>query len=216
MLISLGFSCQTRFMIDALSPGGRRNPFDFNITGRAALVAALASDGASLRHGAEDAAPYRMPVEGREGIFVRGMYFWHDYPLAGDGLTLHPDWRAEIVRVNEKYAALWGRFAARLRDGGEKVLVLSNAQKNLGEFAADAADFSRRFGLGRQAFAEIAAALDAFGAKNYRLVFLSRTAAEVEETAGLRDGRLDHRFAGPLRLRPDAATAARLLSWPRD
>jgi hypothetical protein len=136
------------------------------------------------------------------------MYFWHDYPLADDKLSLAEGWQSEIGRVNEKYAALWSRLAQLLRSDEDKTLVLSNSQHNLGQFAADDADFSARFGLGRQAFDDITAALDRFGATRYRLLFLTRSIADLDETITLRDPRLEHRLVGILSLRPDHRVAA--------
>ena len=203
MLISLGHSCQTRFVLDDLDASARRMPFDFNITTRQALVRALETDGAALRHDEGTARVYRMRTEGREGIAVGGLYFWHDYPLAADKLRLAEGWQREIARVNEKYTALWGRLSELLRSDMPKTLVLSNSQHNLGQFSDGAEDFDRRFGLGRDAFVEIAAALDAHGARSYRLLFLSRSIADLAQTANLGDDRLDHRFVGTLSLRPD-------------
>jgi hypothetical protein len=150
-------------------------------------------------------------AEGRHGVEVGGLYFWHDYPLAEDKLALRCDWRNDIARVNEKYVALWQRFAGLARSVEPKTFFLSNSQHNLGQFAHDQADFDSRFGLGRAAFEEISSALDAFGARNYRLLFLSRSIHEVEETAEMEDVRLDHRFSGRLSLRPDPTILSRLL-----
>lgn len=213
MLISLGHSCQTRFMIDIMGgEGQRRMPFDFNITTRRALINALATDGASLRHCPERAATFVTETEGRHGVEIEGLYFWHDYPLADDKLALRCDWRNDMARVNEKYAALWQRFTALARSDEAKTFFLSNTQHNLDQFATDRADFDEKFGLGLAAFNEISSALDAFGARNYRLRFLSRSIREVEETAGLSDERLDHRFSGKLSLRPDPAILSRLFA----
>lgn len=208
MLLSLGHSCQTRFIIDAIDPSGRRMPFDFNITTRPALLRALATDGASLCHDEDGAAVFSMPSDGRQGVDVGGLYFWHDYPLAEDKLSLADGWQHEIARVNEKYLALWSRLSAVLRTDEPKTIMFSNSQHNLGQFAADDADFAARFGLGRQAFDEIAHALDAFGARNYRLLFLTRSVADFAETLDLADPRLDHRFVGVLSLRPDQRVPA--------
>lgn len=208
MLVSLGHSCQTRFILDDLDAPGRRMPFDFNIATRQALVAALATDGASLAHDEGTATVFRMASDGREGVEASGLYFWHDYPLAEDRLSLADGWQREFGRVNEKYAALWTRLAALLRSDDEKALVLSNSQHNLGQFAGSETDFHHRFGLGAEAFSDISTALDAFGAKNYRLLFLTRSAAEFAETAMLDDPRLDHRLVGTLSLRPDRRVAA--------
>ena len=216
MLVSLGYSCQTRFMIDMLHADQQRQPFDFNITSRPALISALATDGASLAHTAERVTTFMTRKEGRQGIEICGMHFWHDYPLQQDKLSLHPAWQEKIADVNAKYTHLWKRFSALIRSGEPKTFVLSNAQRNLTEFAADAAEFERKFGLGRQAFDEIAGALDAYGACNFTIKFLSRTIEETHQTADLPDDRLDHRFAGELGLRPDPALAAQLLSIAKE
>lgn len=208
MLISLGHSCQTRFIIDAIDPAGRRMPFDFNITTRPALIRALETDGASLRHDEGDADVFSMPGDGRQGLDVGGLFFWHDYPLAEDKLSLADGWQREIARVNEKYAALWSRLSAALRSDQPKTLALSNSQHNLGQFAAGDEDFAGRFGLGRHAFETLIQALENFGARNYRLLFLTRSMSEFAETARLDDSRLDHRFVGILSLRPDPRVAA--------
>ena len=211
MLLSLGHSCQTRFIIDTIDPSSRRMPFDFNITSRAALIRALETDGTSLRHDEDIATVFSMPVDGRQGLDVGGLYFWHDYPLADDRLRLADGWQREIARINEKYAALWSRLSAALRSDEPKTLVLSNSQHNLGQFAADDAEFASRFGLGRNAFDALVHALDGHGARNYRLLFLSRSLQEFAETATLTDPRLDHRFVGMLSLRPDPRIAASIM-----
>ena len=208
MLVSLGHSCQTRFILEDLDGASRRMPFDFNITTRSALLDALETDGASLQHDESTANVFRMASDGREGIEVGGMYFWHDYPLAQDKLGLAEGWQKEIPRVNEKYAALWSRLSMLLRSNEEKTLVLSNSQHNLGQFAEGDEDFNIRFGLGHSAFQNITAALDRHGAQNYRLLFLTRSIADFAETVALRDPRLEHRLVGILSLRPDHRVAA--------
>jgi hypothetical protein len=207
MLISLGHSCQTRFILDAIDPSTRRMPFDFNITPRAALLAALDSDGQSLRHDEDGATPFREPKEGREGIAAAGMFFWHDYPLAEDRLRLADGWQRDIDRVNAKYVALWGRLSALLRSDEPKTLALSNSQHNLGQFADGPPGFAADFGLDRKSFLDLAAALDRHGARNYTVLFLSRSVGELADTQDLDDPRLDHRFVGILSLRPDARVA---------
>lgn len=208
MLVSLGHSCQTRFILEDLDGASRRMPFDFNITTRAALLRALETDGASLQHHEGTAKVFRMASDGREGVEVGGMYFWHDYPLAEDKLGLAERWQNEIERVNEKYAALWSRLSALLRSDDEKTLVLSNSQHNLDQFAQGDDDFKTRFGLGHRSFHDIAAALDGYGARNYRLLFLTRSIADLAETITLKDPRLEHRLVGILSLRPDHRVAA--------
>jgi hypothetical protein len=208
MLVSLGHSCQTRFILEDLDGASRRMPFDFNITTRAALLRALETDGASLQHDGDTAQVFRMASDGREGVECDGMYFWHDYPLAEDRLSLAEGWQGETGRVNDKYAALWSRLSTLLRSDEEKTLVLSNSQHNLGQFADGEDDFRMRFGLGLQAFQDIAAALDGFGAQNYRLLFLTRSIDDFSETVTIKDPRFEHRFVGTLSLRPDHRVAA--------
>lgn len=211
MLISFGHSCQSRFIIDDIDASGRRMPFDFNITTRRALVDALDTEGASLAHDEASVSVFREPAEGREGIKAKGVFFWHDYPLAEDRLSLADGWQREIGRVNEKYAALWLRLSGLLRSAEPKTLVLSNSQHNLVRFSDGDAAFGEDFGLGRQAFDELAAALERHGARNYRLLFLTRSIAEFAETAAIDDIRLDHRFVGILSLRPDRKVADSIL-----
>lgn len=213
MLISLGHSCQTRFIVDLMGQAAnRRMPFDFNITTRTALLRAFETDGASLRQIAAQARVFVEPREAREGIEMGGMYFWHDYPLDDAKLRLLPHWRDDMPRVSEKYAALWQRLATLARSEEPKTFFLSNSQHNLGQFAEGDDDFERRFGLGRQAFEELSAVLDGFGARNYKLLFLSRSARDLEETAGVADARLDHRFSGKLSLRPDPVILSRVFA----
>lgn len=209
-VLALGHSCQTRFILDALPGASRRMPFDFNITTRPALVAALDSDGASLRHDEDTAILFRTASDGREGIEVGGLFYWHDYPLGPDGLRLADGWQREIPRVNEKYEALWARLAQVLRSDEPKILLVSNTQHNLPQFATTDMDFARHFGLGRAAFDELSVALDRFGARNWQLRFLTRTITDLAETAARADPRLDHRFVGILSLRPDPRVAASL------
>ena len=201
MLVALGYSCQTRFLIDELTPGLKRQPFDFNITSRPALINALATDGASLENTDDNMSRFVMPSVGREGIEVSGMFFWHDYPMDEEKLHLQPNWRDNVVNVNSKYAMLWARFSELLRSDQPKQFVMTNSQHNLPDFAADDTDFKRKFGLGKQAFHEIVEALDAYGAQNYKLRFISRLIEDYEETLDLKDDRLEHSFVGKLRLR---------------
>jgi hypothetical protein len=127
--------------------------------------------------------------------------------LADDRLSLAEGWQREIGRVNEKYAALWSRLSSALRSDEHKTLVLSNSQHNLVQFTHGDAAFADDFGLGRRAFEQLSAALESHGARNYRLLFLTRSVAEFAETAAIDDPRFDHRFVGVLSLRPDRRVA---------
>ena len=88
--------------------------------------------------------------------------------------------------------------------------MLSNADDSLKEYASTEANFERKFGLDRNAFRTLTEALDAFGARNYRVALLSRSLGEIESTASLQDPRLDHRFVGTLSLRLNLKVAASL------
>lgn len=180
MFVSFGFSCQTRFSIDAVSFDFLRRPFDFNITSQQGLVRAFMTDGQSLRPAFEDFSIFTMPVEKRQGVEANGIYFWHDFPIEADSLSLAANWEDSLDKVNKKYASLWPRFAALLRSDHPKTLVVSNSQSNLQQFSSDEADFDRKFGLGPDAFLKINQALLDFGARNFKLQFLTRTLSDLE------------------------------------
>lgn len=176
ILISLGFSGQTRLVIDQFGGPGPRMPFDDGVLTRAAVIDALKSDGQSLRN------------------------------FAGEPQV--PPAPHSSAQSDDDRDACWQRFAETARSGARKTFVLSNAEHGLKDLADDDTGFDRSFGLGRGTFAELTGALDAFGARNYSLTFLSRSLCEIEDTASLRDPRLDHRFVGTLSLRPHIRVAA--------
>lgn len=177
VLISLGFSSQTRLVIDQFGGPGPRMPFDDGMLTRAAVIDALRSEGRSLT-----------------GL-----------PAAERQVSRIPHGSAQSDADRD---ACWERFAATARSDVRNVFVLSNAEHGLKDLADSDAGFDRSFGLGRSAFTELTGALDTFGARNYSLTFLSRSLGEIEDTASLRDPRLDHRFVGTLSLRPHIRVAA--------
>jgi hypothetical protein len=208
--LSLGFSCQSRFSLDVASGDFRTHPFDFNITTRELLLACLREDGAPLWPGAERLQVHRTPEGQEEGLGAGGVYFWHDYPRAAG--VLAPGWEARVPDVQAKYRALWARLGAVLRDDHlHKRLVVSNCQANLTEFAASPADFHLRFGLDPDFATRLSDALEAFGARRFRLSLLVRDlpwAIHLHELARLRPDRFDVRFVGPLSLPTSSLVAA--------
>lgn len=213
-LISLGFSCQTRFSIDLVSADFRRLPFDFNITTRGGLLEALRSDGAGLRNpDPESFELYRMPVEGREGLVRDGIYFWHDFPM--NGLALKPGWQAALPEIARKYDRAWQRFAAHLR-AGNVTLFLSNTQANLTEFASSNAEFDARFALNLQFWHELRAALADMGCTDFSTVFLNRSLEDsLEVNTSLRSERARSVFGGELSLPTHQKTAFELFATPQ-
>jgi hypothetical protein len=105
---------------------------------------------------------------------------------------------------------VWQSFADLTRSKVQKTFVLSNADHALGNSVRAGGDFDDDFGLGRSTFDHLTKALDRFGARNYAVTFLSRSLAELEETASSRDPKLDHRFVGTLSLRQKVRVAASL------
>jgi hypothetical protein len=138
------------------------------------------TDGRSLMPKFEDFSKYTMPKDRRQGVATNGVFFWHDFPLEPDRLTLSDNWPEYIDNLNEKSAKIWPRFADFLRASDEKMLILSNSQENLTQFATDDADFEKNFGLGPDAFRKINQTLVDFGARNFKLKFLTRHLSDME------------------------------------
>lgn len=201
MFISLGFSCQTRFSIDVYSADPRRNPFDFNITTKGALLAALRTEGRNFILAPDDAAVYKMPTSKREGVHGNGIYFWHDYAIVQNA-RLDDGWPGALEKTNEKYKYLWERFLKRLRDPlEEKRFIVTNTQANLLEFSSSEADYADKFGLDAAFYNALVGTLDAIGISNYRILFVARRVDEwLALRAGVKDPRFAARFGGAMRL----------------
>ena len=212
-LISLGLSCQSRFCIDFVSAEHRQTPFDYNVTTTDALLRALRSDG-EVFHLADEAAlrVHRAPKEGREGVDAGGLYLWHDFDLNGDQ-TIAPDWRSELAVVREKYAALWRRFRALLSEGAPPItFVLSNTQINLGEYATDFDDFSRKFRFTRDFVDDLRSALIGLGATDPQILLLNRYLRDsIELNHNIAAPWFRSVFCGPLTLPTDARLAVSIL-----
>lgn len=180
--ISLGFSCQTRYSIDQLFGDHRRNPFDFNVTTRSAVLEALATEGTNFRHDAGTASVCAIRQAGMRRIRSNGVFFWHDYPR--DGLEMKPGWEAEIPRVNQKYAYLWPRFLNTLRDASmPKLLICANTQTNLIMFLDSDAEFQENFGLDLEFVTKLQETLTGVGARNYSLLLINRHILQAHRIA---------------------------------
>lgn len=214
--LSLGFSCQTRFAINSGAASTKTMPFDWAITPRSVVLDALASDGETLRLSEASASVFTMPVEGRSGVRSDGMYYWHDFPLLENNKDLAPNWAEDIHAVNEKSARRWKRFRNLLRDPDlPKRLMFSNSQHNLPEFADGPEDFHQKFGFDEEFAHAIVDALNAFGAKNFRITFLSRSIGDYDRLVDAQTRMadiLDVRFAGEMTLKVNTQFAASVCS----
>jgi hypothetical protein len=176
--VSLGFSCQTRFSIDLFAADHRRNPFDFNISTKDAVLRGLATSGANFEHREPGIDIYRMTEERRRGVSCNGVYFWHDYPM--DGKELASSWETNIEGVNEKYRFLWKRFASRISKHSDPVtFIVSNTQMNLGEFSTSTDDFDKKFGFDEAFYYELAQRLGVGNRNGRSITFLSRDLSNV-------------------------------------
>lgn len=153
---------------------------DRAITTRPFIIEALVSDGEAFRIERDAASIYTMPLEKRSGVYTKGIYFWHDFPMAGDKKSLSDDWEQAIANVNDKYQKKWIEFRKIMRSQLQKHIILSNAQSNLEEFAPDAGDFAFNFGLTEVFLYELIDKLNQWDAKQFRITFLVRTLAEYE------------------------------------
>jgi hypothetical protein len=206
-LVSLGLACQTRLSIDEVSADHRSLPFDFVIATREGVLEALRSGGASFQVGPaelEAFAAARQPT-------ARGISYWHDYRI--EGAVLADGWRDAVQTANDKYRFLWGRLTRLLADpAAPKRFVLSNTQNNLSEVAPGEA-FDASFGLTAAFHAELVAALEALGARDFEVLFLHRTLAEaVAARRAIADPRFASRFGGVLELPTHTRFAASALA----
>jgi hypothetical protein len=208
--ISIGFCCQTRFLIDLGGARRRRYPFDWNISSKDFILAALRQDGANFAHAAAEARLFQMPREETCGVRAGEVFFWHDYPR-DDARRVAAGWERMIPQVNRKYEALWRRFSRVLRTPYlKKCLVVANSQANLAEFAADDADFAAKFGIDAEFVTGLTDALSAFGARNCRLRLLVRSLPERLALARS-PGSPDVRFVGVMSLPADRRVAGAVL-----
>ncbi len=213
-LISLGFSCQSRFCIDFVSAEHRRLPFDYNVTTKAALLQAFHSDGDVFRLADESAlSVHRAPKEGREGVDAGGVYLWHDFDLNSDQ-SIGANWRAGLPLIREKYAAMWGRFRRLLTSPATPItFIVSNTQINLGEYAVDFDDFSTKFRITTAFIADLRQTLVEFGVQDFEILVLNRFLRDsIELNHAIQDPWFRSVFAGRLTLPTNARLAASILS----
>lgn len=202
--VSLGFSCQTRFVINNGAAGTKTMPFDWAITTRSFVIDALASDGEAFEIAEENTSIYTMPIQGRQGAHTCGVYFWHDFPYHEDEQRLQDEWRKRIPDVNESYRKKWGRFRNLLRNFNvNKHIIISNSQDNLTEFSSDESDFHKKFGLDENFLLTLCDRLDSWMARNYRVTFLVRSLRDYEKLVDAQmrmPGVFAVRFAGVMSL----------------
>ena len=211
--ITLGFSCQSRFSIDLFTARHQRHPFDFVIASKAAVLEGLRTEGASFRHDAETIRLFTAAAEARTGVERGGIHFWHDYPLENKK-TLVPDWAAHIPSVNAKYAALWPRFIALLRDeDAEVTLVICDTQWDLEEYVAAGSGFETMFGFDAAYHGALRQALDGLGARRCDILFTGRDLRRVTQLrAEIKDPRFRCRFGGVLKLRANSLLSVSAMS----
>ena len=213
-LVSLGFSCQSRFCIYLVIADHRLLPFDYNVTTKAALLAAFRYDGEIFSLRDEDVMEvYRAPKEGREGIHTKGVYLWHDYAVTED-LKILPNWREGLPLIRQEYAAMWGRFRSLLRSPDEQfTFVISNTQINLGEYARDFQDFSDKFRITRDFILDLKEALTAFGVRDFEILVLNRNLRDsIELNHAFLASWFRSVFAGKLTLPTNGKLAASVFS----
>ena len=171
--ISLGFSCQSRLSIDAVTADHRALPYDWCFTTKDFILKSLTNlDGAGFWPSVDALELYEMPVEKNQGPGTDGIWFWHDFPREGNALL--PDWRNHHAFA-AKYPHLWDRFLRLIRDPTqEKVFVLSNSQYNLDQLASGPDDFAAKFGLDSAFISALDQALLSAGACNYQFIVLCR------------------------------------------
>lgn len=179
-LISLGFSCQSKFILDYLNPKQPTMPYDWSITTKEFVLQSLASmDGREFLPDIRELEFYEMPKEGTQGLGRSGIWFWHDFPRKGH--KLDPNWSLEKNYLT-KYPILWARFLHEIRNSEvPKIFIISNSQSNLDQFSNSSLDFSEKFGIDSRYLIELTNHLNNAGAKNYELMVLLRGIEEFME-----------------------------------
>jgi len=210
-LISLGFSCQSRFLLNCISDDSPSMPFDWIITTKKFILSELlAKDGSGFCKDVSELEMHVMPGEKIEGLGKDGIWFWHDFPRTADEKYLRADYR-DHNDLSGKYRYLWARFIAAITDNSErKQFIVSNSQANLVEYASSDEDFQEKFRIDSEYVRALRAGLDSLGVQNYEVTYLVRSMEEyIELTSDQANFELDIRFVGPLSLplKPIAAAA---------
>ena len=195
-ILSLGFSCQSRFSINRCIANPTTYPFDWLIITKQFLLNALLHDGANLWTALDQPDMHQMPVEKTQGIAGDGVYYWHDFPRDGEVL-LSANWRDNIKKVKRKYRHLWKKFSIALRNPHiEKNLLIANTQHNLEQFAQSPEEFDIKFGIDEKFIKSLVAGLLQFNAVHFKVIVLARDIGAVS----VLDDLVDIQFAGVLSL----------------
>ena len=213
LLISLGFSCQSKLLLESVSNDSPSMPFDWNITTKEFILSELSKkDGSGFYRDVSELEMHRMPGELIEGLGKDGIFFWHDFPRTPDQKALRADYH-DYNDLGGKYRYLWARFLAAVTNEAEpKRFIVSNTQANLVEYASSPEDFDRKFRIDSTFTRELRDRLSLLGARNYDITYLVRTMEEYLELSSHRAHfESDVRFVGPLSLPvKDVALAAML------
>lgn len=197
--ISVGFSCQSRFITNGTTAPLPSMPFDWLISTRDAVLRALETDGSSMLIDVDQTAIFTMPTEKYQGVYSNGIFYWHDFERSEDR-RLKENWRETVPEINAKYQRRWKQFTSYLRDSDiRKHLIISNSKINLTEFSDDDADFSNKFDLTSEYADRLLRTLTRTGANNFQVTFLLRTFKEYRRLLkfkATRDDVFNVRFAG--------------------
>lgn len=179
--ISLGFSCQTRFMIDACAASVIRYPFDYVISTKSFVLKAIESGGANFLRTKKNLRVYQLR-NGVIGVGFSDVYFWHEYRTP-EGVV-PGDWENYINAVNDKFASLWIRFSHLSKDEKlKKTFVVSNVQNDLPLYTVSPEDYKEKFGIDEAYCRLLKEIIIASGTKNFSLLFIVR---DIGEAAALR------------------------------
>jgi hypothetical protein len=130
VLVSLGLSCVTQFIIQQRHFYPFRLPFDFNMTTKSALLRILSSEGAHLRLEEGNMRVFRLDERNTLGAHYNGIYFWHDYLRETRAIeTVEAVITSEL---RERYERRWTRLLKILRAPDTiKHLVVADVQHGL-------------------------------------------------------------------------------------
>jgi len=214
--LSLGFSCQTRFFVDAVSVEVERLPLDYCVITKPALLRTLADRGESFVVTRDACAIHELPSDGAQGVHCDGVFYWHDFPR-DENAKMIADWPRAIPDVNAAYRRRWSRLSRVLDDPDEeKLLVLSNSQINLPQYAENGADFRTKFGLDARFVEDLRTTLDRTGVRNHKILLLVSDILDflkIEMNARSTDGSVEAVFVGTLDLPTHAVVSSAVQRW---
>lgn len=214
--LSLGFSCQTRFFVDAVSAEVERLPLDYCVITKSALLRSLSDRGRSFDIDEAACEIHELPSDGAQGVHHDGVFHWHDFPR-DERAKMLADWRRAIPDVTLAYRRRWARLFRLLDDpDAEKRLILTNSQINLPQYAVDAADFRAKFGLDVRFADDLRATLDRIGVRDRKILFLASDILDflkLEMSAGSGDREVEAMFVGTLDLPSHPAVSSAVQRW---